>query len=152
MQHKGQFVVKFSIWSQAVCVVASQLSINQPDIDNLLLAAVCTLVSLIVLWLQYGDDKMNMQIAMRFKDKTFKINEAELTQEYGSYLKFVKFIDNFFADADMAAQASEMKYVHPLDFYSKDLEEEDDDENGATSAKAWHDGRNLGVFQSLLKQ
>ncbi|KAI3632412.1 hypothetical protein MIR68_009518 [Amoeboaphelidium protococcarum] len=134
MQHEEQFVVKFSVWSQAVCFVASQLSIKQPDIDYQFLTAVCTL------------------IAMRLKEKTFKIDEAELTQEYRSCLKFVKFVDNSFDDAEVAAQASDMNYVHPLDLYSKDLEEEDDDENGATSAKAWHDGRNLGVFQSLLKQ
>ncbi|KAI3654440.1 hypothetical protein MP228_001159 [Amoeboaphelidium protococcarum] len=134
MMHEEQFVVKFSVWSQAVCVVASQLIINQPDIDYQFLTTVCTL------------------IAMRLKEKTFKNDEAELTQEYGSYLKFVKFIDNSFGDAEVAAQASAINYVHLLDLYSKDLEEEDDDENGVTSAKAWHDGRNLGVFQSLLKQ
>ncbi|KAI3642935.1 hypothetical protein MP228_012490 [Amoeboaphelidium protococcarum] len=94
----------------------------------------------------------SMHIAMRLNEKTFKNEEAESRREYVDYLKFLQFIDDAFADAEVAARASEMKYVHPLDFYSRDLEEEDNDENGATSGKSWHDRRNLGVFQSLLKQ
>ncbi|KAI3638380.1 hypothetical protein MIR68_003991 [Amoeboaphelidium protococcarum] len=97
--------------------VALQLSIKQPDINNQFLAAICTM------------------IAMRLTDKSFKIDEVDLTKEYVSYLKFIRFIDNSFSDAEVVTQVLEINYVHPLGYYQKDLEEEDGEANTAKSGQ-----------------